>query len=285
MAGTDANDCRMHLSRRPGWRVAVLLSAVACLAAGCESPRAGADGRRRPGNLAEVFSGKDIVASHARSLRRIETVWTESVVLVDERERRRIGVGVIIASDSRQSLLLTSRRQIDPRYQRSGAVRTHDVTFRVSSPGTTGAPQYARLSAVFMSDGDMALLLLDAPAGGEAFAVPIAAADVLAQGAGVTLIGSGQGKSFSIADGKVHRRWAGAGASAELVDVKLAKGGGEGTGIIFTHRGAQLAGVAPEGPGTAGAVSAISASRLANPELWEHLRAEGDTRRLLAMIR
>ncbi|NQU75067.1 MAG: hypothetical protein HQ546_01990, partial [Planctomycetes bacterium] len=172
---------------------------VVMTAAGCDkiSPKAAAARRLVPGD--REVSPEELVEIHRRCLVVVETNWSESSSLLAGRRRQgREGVGVIIASDGRSALVLTSRRMVDPRYDRQGSHRIRDVMFRVSTSAewSSGRAADARLVAVFMNGADMALLHIGALTR-EPFAIPVAYPAALQAGDAVTVVGPSRGQGLS----------------------------------------------------------------------------------------
>ena len=253
--------------------------------------------RKLPGEAAareaatanRVMSAGEVLKVRRSQLAIVEVTWKESTsILTGWRRRVRKGIGAIVSSDGQRALVLVSRRVVDPAYGRRGSIRTRDVVFRVSTPPERSAGRHRRacLVAVYMNAEDMALLRMGSPTG-ERFVMPVAGRGTMLAGDPITVVGPPGARGFAISTGAINNLWDNTRTGGRTLQISVAAGPASTAGIVFSHKGARLAGVlrsADPARAKSGVVFAVPAHLLCHGDYWDYLMEEGPTRRLLGMI-
>jgi len=281
-------------SRRRRGRRALLVLALALVGVAMGGCRRVSTARARGGDelpADQMASASQVIRAHRARLAVVQTTWEEKSSLVGRWSPKGLeGTGLIVASDGRTALVLTSRHMVDPRFGRDPAIRTRGVLFgvRVGGPGQRATLKDGRLVAVYIHDADLALLRIGAPSS-TPFTVPVAAADTLRAGDEVIVVGPPSAGGFVQAAGVLESFWDDTRLGSGAMQIRITDGRSATAGLVFTRRGGRLAGVlrgqreAP--PGKQGDLLAVPADAIRRVDFWSHVLDEGNTRQLLARIR
>jgi hypothetical protein len=270
--------------------LALIGIASLALSAGCEKRPDEAVAAARPPAENAVMSSGDILKTYRPNLAVIEVSWEEpSPLLVGWRSQGRVGTGVIVACDGRRAIVLTSRCLVDPGFGPNASARRRNVAFRVSTPGQRSVNQSesARLVAVFMNGGDLALLRIGAPTR-EPFIVPILPRGSLRAGDAVTVVGPPAEQGFTLSTGAVSNFWENSQTAADTLQISISSGPAATAGVVFAHQGGRLVGIVggnARPSATPGAAAVVPAELLRRTDFWDYLMEEGPTRELLGLLR
>jgi hypothetical protein len=228
-------------------------------------------------------SAADVIARSSSQLVAIRTSWAESRLLGGRGRRQIEGPGVILVTDSRRALVLTSRRLVDPPYDPQGPRSVREVSFQVYRPGQGPGGQflYGRLVAVFMNTADLALLLIDAPSR-QRSTMPMLQPSQLRTGDQVTLVGRPSDGSFLLSTGLVKRSWSDGRVGGQQFQVGVSAGALDTMGVVL-HSSGRVAGLVCGRQGSL--VTANSVGQITQQEFWEYLVDEAATRELLSTAR
>ena len=257
--------------------------------AGCKKSTANASISPNGPEVADNASAGQVLQAYRPFLVVVDTSWQESTsLLAGWQPRGQAGTGIIVASDGQQALVLTSRRAVDPRFGRADPPRMQNVSFRVANPAqrTAGQYAYARLVAVYMNQGNLALLRMTSAAP-EPFTVPLANAAALRAGEKVYVIGLPAAQGFAISEGIINNFWQDNGSNGRTIQISVPLTPPNAVGPVLTQKTGKLAGMmcGLEATGSPMVGTATPADRLTNPNYWDYLFDETPTRKLLEMLR
>jgi hypothetical protein len=282
---------RTFFGRRCALWLAATGAVLLALSAGCQKrteEAAAAAATPPPANA--VMSSGDILKTYRANLAVVEVSWEEpSPILVSWRAQSRVGPGVVVACDGQRALVLTSRSLVDPGFGPDGVARKRNVFFRVSTPSQRSANQSesARLVAVFMNGGDLALLRIGATTR-EPFGLSILTRGALRAGDAVTVVGPPAELGFALSTGAVSNFWENNQTGVDALQISISSGPASTAGVVFAHQGGRLVGIVGRNAGassTRGTVAVVPAELLRQTDFWDYLIEEGPTRKMLGMIR